>query len=275
MDQALHGRLVLWGLIALGAAKLVATIISYASGNAGGIFAPSLFLGAMVGGATGTLMQNISPFPTGEPGAYALVGMGALFAGIIRTPMTSVFMIFELTQDYQIILPLMIANMISYIISRRYQDVPVYHALLRQDGIHLPSAATRTPMGRWRVRDVMRRDVEGIPFQATLAEAWERARKMGGHCFPVLNSDRLMGLVTMDMLEKALASGEPERRLADLSLWVSSAHVHADQPLEVAMERLSQGPGLLPVVSRADVSRLDGVIDLEGILKAFHFSRRF
>jgi CIC family chloride channel protein len=121
--------------------KLAATVISYCSGNAGGIFAPSLFIGAMAGGAVGTLVSRVAPFPTGEPGAYALVGMGTLFAGIIRAPMTSVFMIFEITQDYQIIVPLMVANLLSFVISRRYQPLPVYEALLRQDGIHLPSGA--------------------------------------------------------------------------------------------------------------------------------------
>ncbi|MEE9234825.1 MAG: chloride channel protein [Candidatus Acidoferrales bacterium] len=271
-----NGEALLMGFLVLAAVKIIATIISYASGNAGGIFAPALFIGAMVGGATGTIMADLSPFPTGDAGAYALVGMGALFAGIIRAPMTSVFMIFELTQDYQIIVPLMIANLISYMISRRYQPTPVYHALLRQDGIHLPSAATRAAAGRWRVRDVMKREVDTIPVESTLAAAWERARKLGGHCFPVLNNDRLVGLVTMDMLEKALAEGEPERRLEEVSLWAEiSVHVHADQPLELALERLSQGPGVLPVVNRGDVGRLEGVIDLESILKAFQFTRRF
>jgi len=84
-------------------------------------------------------VHQLAPFPTGDPGAYALVGMGTLFAGVIRAPMTSVFMIFEITQDYQILVPLMVANLLSFAISRRYQPVPVYHALLRQDGIHLPS----------------------------------------------------------------------------------------------------------------------------------------
>ena len=87
------------------------------------------------------LVHRIAPFPTGDPGAYALVGMGTLFAGIIRAPMTSVFMIFEITQDYQILVPLMVANLLSFMISRRYQPVPVYHALLHQDGVHLPSPA--------------------------------------------------------------------------------------------------------------------------------------
>lgn len=150
VDLALNGGLVLKTLLLLFTVKLVATVVSYASGNAGGIFAPSLFIGAMVGGALGTAVHAIAPFPTGDPGAYALVGMGALFAGIIRAPMTSVFMIFEITQDYQILVPLMVANLLSFSISRRYQPTPVYHALLAQDGIRLPqaesasSAVTRT-----------------------------------------------------------------------------------------------------------------------------------
>ena len=137
IDQALNGGLALTALATLGIVKMGATIISYSSGNAGGIFAPSLYLGAMLGGAVGLLAQLVAPFPIAEPGAYALVGMGALFAGIIRAPLTSVFMIFEITQDYQILVPLMVANMLSLAISSRYQPEPIYRALLRQDGIVL------------------------------------------------------------------------------------------------------------------------------------------
>jgi CIC family chloride channel protein len=93
----------------------------------------------MAGGALGTVVNAWAPFPTAAPGAYALVGMGALFAGIIRAPLTSVFMIFEITHDYQIIVPLMVANMLSFMISRQYQPTPVYHALLLQDQVHLPT----------------------------------------------------------------------------------------------------------------------------------------
>jgi len=138
VDQAMSGGLLLKAMILLCVAKVIATIVSYASGNAGGIFAPSLFIGAMAGGAFGMAMQRFAPFPTGGSGAYALVGMGVLFAGIIRAPMTSVFMIFELTQDYQILVPLMVANMLSLLISKHFQPTPVYQALLEQTGIYLP-----------------------------------------------------------------------------------------------------------------------------------------
>ena len=137
LDQALNGGLVFRTMFVLGGVKLAATVVSYCSGNAGGVFAPSLFIGAMTGGAVGVIVNRIAPFPVGEPGAYALVGMGALFAGIIRAPMTSVFMIFEITQDYQIIVPLMVANMLSFVISRRFQPTPLYESLRRQDGVVL------------------------------------------------------------------------------------------------------------------------------------------
>lgn len=138
VDQALNGGLVLKTMVLLAVMKMVATTISYASGNAGGIFAPTLYIGAMAGGAVGLLVHWLAPFPTGSAGAYALVGMGALFAGVIRAPMTSVFMVFEITQDYQILVPLMIANLLSFVISRRYQPTTVYHAFLKQDGVELP-----------------------------------------------------------------------------------------------------------------------------------------
>jgi CIC family chloride channel protein len=138
VDQALNGGLVLRTMLLLCIVKMAATIISYSSGNAGGIFAPSLYLGAMAGGAVGLMLREIRWIPTGDPGAYALVGMGTLFAGIIRAPMTSVFMIFELTQDYHIFVPLMVANLLSFAISRKYQPEPVYNALLAQTGIYLP-----------------------------------------------------------------------------------------------------------------------------------------
>jgi CIC family chloride channel protein len=133
VGQALNGGLLFQTMMVLCAVKLMATVVSYASGNTGGIFAPTLFIGAMAGGAVGAMASRFAPVPIGDPGAYALVGMGTLFAGIIRAPMTSVFMIFEITQDYQILVPLMVANLLSFAISRRYQAVPVYEALLRQD----------------------------------------------------------------------------------------------------------------------------------------------
>src|SRR6202049_4982354 len=128
--------------------KLFAVTASYASGNAGGIFGPALFIGAMLGGAVGTVAHHMLPAYTAAPGAYALVGMGAVFVGIVRAPMTSVLMIFEMTQDYAVIVPLMIANLVSLYISSRLQRQPIYDALAIQDGIHLPNPEMRQRHGQ-------------------------------------------------------------------------------------------------------------------------------
>ena len=162
VGDALNGTMAFKLMVLLVVLKLFAVTTSYASGNAGGIFGPSLFLGAMLGGAIGTVAHHLLPTYTATPGAYALVGMGALFAGIVRAPMTSVLMIFEMTRDYSVIVPLMIANLASLFISSRFQKQPIYEALARQDGIHLPNHKEREEFGQRKVFEVMR-DASGDP----------------------------------------------------------------------------------------------------------------
>jgi CIC family chloride channel protein len=141
---ALDGSLPVRVMLALCGLKLAATVCSYSSGGAGGIFAPALFIGGMLGGAVGFLDVTVFHHPHGALGAFALVGMGAVFAGIVRAPMTSVLIIFEMTGAYELILPLMIANMISYTLARRWRPTPIYEALLLQDGISLPREHLQT-----------------------------------------------------------------------------------------------------------------------------------
>jgi len=259
VDQAMNGGLLLKTMLLLCLAKLVATIVSYSSGNAGGIFAPSLYLGAMAGGTVGVLMHRFAPFPTGDPGGYALVGMGTLFAGIIRAPMTSVFMIFELTQDYQVLVPLMIANMISFIISKRYQPVPLYHALLEQDDVHMPQPGTRQVTGAWSARDIMTRDFSLVPPHSSIQQASVIAAQTDAQSVLVGSNGLYSGLVTRDKIESALHSGAAEAPITTIAT-DNCAHAHPDQPLELLLDRLAKNPGLLPVVSRSQVNRVEGVI---------------
>jgi CIC family chloride channel protein len=118
--------------------KLAATVSSYSSGGSGGIFAPSLFLGAMLGGVVGYIDVSVFHHPKDAIGAFAVVGMGAAFAGIVRAPMTSILIVFEMTGGYGLVLPLMIANMTAFALARHWRPIPVYDALLMQDGIELP-----------------------------------------------------------------------------------------------------------------------------------------
>ena len=178
VSEALNGQMTLEVMALLVVLKLLATTSCYGTGNAGGIFGPALFIGAMLGGAVGAVAHQILPDFTGGVGAYALVGMGALFAGIVRVPLTSVIMIFEMTRDYSIIVPLMIANLISYYISYRLQKEPIYEALQHQDGLHLPSGL-RYRQGLLIVRDA----AETPPAMLARTDRVEDA-------LPYLNADR-------------------------------------------------------------------------------------
>ena len=141
LTLALLGGLPLTAMVVLCVLKLAATVTSYSSGGSGGIFAPALFMGGMLGGAVGYLDVTVFHHPADSIGAFAVVGMGAVFAGIVRAPMTSILIIFEMTGGYGLVLPLMIANMSAFAMARHWRHTPVYEALLMQDGIDLEREA--------------------------------------------------------------------------------------------------------------------------------------
>ena len=175
VGAVLNGAMAFKLMCLLVVLKVVAVSTSYGSGNAGGIFGPSLFIGAMLGGAVGTVAHHFLPMHTATPGAYALVGMGAVFAGVVRTPMTSILMIFETTRDYSIIVPLMISNLVSLLISSRLQRDTIYEALSLQDGIHLPTPETRRDLGQRQVSRAMHVDGELLSAELTMQEAAENS----------------------------------------------------------------------------------------------------
>jgi chloride channel protein, CIC family len=266
VDQALNGGLLLKTMAILCFLKLGSTIVSYASGNAGGIFAPSLYVGAMAGGAVGMVVHRVAPFPTGNPGAYALVGMGTLFAGIIRAPMTSVFMIFEITQDYQILVPLMVANMLSFVISRHYQPVPVYHALLRQDGVHLPTPTAQIMTTSRTARDVMRTEFRVLSPEWSPERAWQWAVEHQAPAYLVGSREQLIGAISHRRLEE-LSESEQSREALSAIVVDGFVHAHPDHPIDVVLDRLAESGGVLPVVSRQDARRVEGVITPESVLR--------
>ncbi len=138
LTLALTGTMPVTFMAAFCILKLAATVSSYSSGGSGGIFAPALFMGAMLGGSVGYLDVTVFHHSTDAIGAFAVVGMGAVFAGIVRAPMTSILIVFEMTGGYGLVLPLMIANMSAFALARYWREISVYEALLAQDGIHLP-----------------------------------------------------------------------------------------------------------------------------------------
>lgn len=269
VGDALNGTMAIKLMLWLVLLKLLAVTVSYAAGNAGGIFGPSLFIGAMLGGSVGTFAHRYFPAYTATPGAYALVGMGAVFAGIVRAPMTSVLMIFEMTQDYAVIVPLMIANLVSLFIASRLQRKPIYDELAFQDGIHLPTADSRHRHSHRQVLVVMRSVLESLPSEMTVQQAREQVRSSRARTWLVTDGSRLAGVVNLPTLERELAAdaAKPLGKIVDT---LDFPHVHADQGLDLALERMGANRvEILPVVSRADVHQLLGVVSLRDVLESY------
>jgi CIC family chloride channel protein len=274
VGSALNGTMALKLMLLLVVLKLFGVTVSYASGNAGGIFGPSLFLGAMLGGAIGTVAHGLLPGYTATPGAYALVGMGALFAGIVRAPMTSVLMIFEMTRDYAVIVPLMIANLTSFFISSRFQKQPIYEALAHQDGIHLPSYSTRDESSQRTVAKIMRKSPPMLSSQMRVEEAVEQTRSGPFRIWPIADKGYFLGILNKEDLEVAFVDGRKEQPLASLVETLHVPHVHADHALHLALERMSKYHlDVLPVIHRADLHKLEGVVTLPDVLDAYGIDR--
>jgi len=292
VEKVLNGDLVLQVVVLLAVLKIVATAVCYSSGNAGGIFGPSLFIGAMMGGAVGSVAHHFLPNYTAGPGAYALVGMGTAFAGIVRTPMTSVIMIFEMTRDYTIIVPLMISNLIAFFISQRLQREPIYEALAHQDGVHLPTPESRSDHGRVRVSQVMRGAPVLLAANTSVKSAIDLVKdhhvidSQNGvplDAWPVADGREFLGMVHDSQLKQAASDGEATRTLAELGDpgfrhhrpdAKDFPHVHPDHSLSLALERMGTTKlHVLPVVSRANVRQLLGIVVLEDVLEAYGIGR--
>jgi CIC family chloride channel protein len=269
VDLALAGKLGAGALVSLCLAKLAATVLSYSSGGAGGIFAPSLFVGAMAGGAMGALDMALFHHSADSLGAFAVVGMGAVFAGIVRAPITSVLIIVEMTGGYSLILPLMIANMLAYGIARHHRPTPIYEALLEQDGVSLrrPSAtpADALPLSRAAVEPRPCRSFAPATGIADMGREMEQAGRQ--EVFPVVQDGKLVGIVALEDL--AGFGSEPHldgvANAADVMR--PPLAVRPDTDLRTAFE-LMRSSGLRELPITDPEGRVVGLVDEVSIARA-------
>ncbi|PYS48721.1 MAG: hypothetical protein DMF68_12415, partial [Acidobacteria bacterium] len=212
----------------------------------------------------------LSNNPKTQPGAFALVGMGAVFAGIVRAPVTSIVIIFEMTNNYSIILPLMVANISSYALATRLSPVPIYDALLLQDGIHLPHTQ-RHALRQIPVRAAMTRDVVTVSADMKVSEAFAHVQSLARHhhSYPVIDeAGRLTGIFTFNDLKRTLAAGKGERTVSEIASQ-KLVHAHPDHTLDVVIIKLGKrGVSQLPVVGRKDVTKLLGIITMHDVAAA-------
>jgi CIC family chloride channel protein len=269
IDQAMHDQFAWRMLVLLAVFKILATSLSFISDTPGGMFAPALFIGAMLGGAVGSIEHHFFPWLTGSVGAYALVGIGTLFAGFLRAPMTSVFMVLEVSGNYSIILPVMISNTIAYLISRHYQQTPLFDLLSRQDGMDLPSMEERREAVSLHVEDAMRA-YQGtvLDIDDLLTSALARSDASSEVFVLVEDGTGKWRGIKKDELHRRAAQCGKDATLRSLLPQEPLPHLHPDQALDEALRRLGDWP-LLPVVNRADFRKLEGVVALPDILEAY------
>jgi CIC family chloride channel protein len=269
IDEAIHGQFTWQMLAILAGLKIVATMLSFVSGTPGGMFAPTLFIGAMLGAAVGGVEHVILPHLSWSPGTYALVGMGVLFAGFLRAPMTSVFMVLEVSGNYSIIVPVLVANTFAYLISRRLQPAAIFDVLTRQDGLELPSMEEQREEGILRVEDAMQ-PVTGPVMDAdeSLEHAFQLADAKTSDVLLVrLNPTGWSSLVRHE-LETMIKEGKGNLTLGSVLIGRQIPLLHPDHPLDTALRYLDRWP-LVPVVNRADFRKLEGVISESDVLKRY------
>jgi CIC family chloride channel protein len=255
-------------------AKILATSLTLGSGNSGGIFAPALFMGAMLGGSFGLVVHNLFPAITSAGGAYALVGMAAVFAGAARAPITAVLIVFEMSNDYRIILPLMLCTVVSTMLAEQLSRESIYTLKLVRRGIRLALGRDIDVMQGVFVSEATRQLSDADVVYSTmsvdeLARKFDRTRH---HGFAVLDENgQLYGVVTLRDLEEAMHGGDVGSMTVRDIATVSPATVYPDDPLWVALKKLGvRDVGRLPVVERGNPRKLVGVLRRRDIVRAYN-----
>lgn len=274
IDQAMRNQFTWQMLGILAGLKIVATTLSFVSGTPGGMFAPTLFIGAMLGGTVGAVAHILFPHLAGSVSTYCLVGMGVLFAGFLRAPLTSVFMVLEVSGNYSIIVPVIVGNTLAYVVSRALQPTPIFDMLTRQDGLELPSLEEQREENILRVEDAMRPAAGPVlTVDETVEQAYRRLQQAIGNIFLVRLGSSGWTSVTREVIIKLWEEGKGDLTLGSAIPRRRLPHLHPDLALEVAL-RYAQKTPLVPVINRADFHKLEGVISQEDVLNRYKLVER-
>ncbi|MFE7899450.1 chloride channel protein [Streptomyces sp. NPDC057424] len=273
LEKATEGGYAIGFLLLLLAGKMLATSLTIGIGGSGGVFAPSLFIGAMLGAAYGIVAHGLLPGTAGAVGAYALVGMGAVFAGAARAPITAVVILFELTGEYSIILPLMLAIVLATAVSRLLSHDTVYTLKLRRRGVDLDGPARGALIGAQQVGAVMDPLPPPLPSSTALSDAAGLLGLSGHGALPVVDAaGNHVGVITARAIAEALAEQPDAAPTTVGELAASPAPVIAGQPLAQALDALLPAAGTGVPVFDAEGGRPVGWLSHQSALRAVHAS---
>jgi CIC family chloride channel protein len=275
IESALLGQVSIGLLIALVLLKPLATSLTLGSGNSGGVFAPTLFTGAALGGAFGLVVDRLFPGATAGPGAFAIVGMAAVFAGAARAPLTAILIVFEMTNDYRLIVPLMTGVILSLIVAERLLKESIYTLKLTRRGIHLRRGRDIDVMEAVHVGEVMRPQPVSVPANLPVTVLGSEFIRTGRHGFPVLAEDgSLYGVVSLEDYRRATTEGVKGVALDQLVVRDIATRnpvtVYPDESVGAALRKMApRDISRVPVVARDDPRQLVGVVRRNDIVRAY------
>ncbi len=274
INNALNGELVIELIFALFVIKIFTTSLTLGSGGSGGTFTPSLFMGAMLGGSFGHLVNTWFPMMTAPVGAYALVGMAAFFAGAAHAPLTSIILAVELTGNYNLILPIMLATVTSTLVTSSIHPHSMYTMKLAQRGIKMRRSAAGNELDLMEtitVGETMRKQVETVSLTMSLMKLMEKFNQSNHRGFPVVNEDdELMGIVSIKDLDHAIASGNIKGRAVSEIATTNLLTAYPYEPMRVALQRLAlRDISRLPVVQEEGSRKLVGILLRKDIIKSY------
>jgi CIC family chloride channel protein len=274
MSAALHGNIVWHVMLILLVAKLIATSVTLGSGASGGIIAPALFIGAMLGGVCGTGFEALAPAYTAGAGPYAVVGMAAVFAAAAHAPFTAIVTLFELTSNYNIILPLMLSVVIASVISNHFQHDSIFTMALTRKGTRLRWGASLDVLESMKVRDVMVTEIHTVRENTTRSELGSLFMKKHHNGFPVLDKhNSLVGVVTLGDYHNS--SNLPPFAPVDRFCTHHVLTAVPDDDLSTVLKRMRiRDIGRLLVVSEHNTTDLIGIITRSDILQAYEMALR-
>jgi len=272
IDLSLIQKLAWWLMLLLIFLKILATSVTIGSGGSGGVFAPSLFLGAMTGGLFGVTVHGLFPGVTASPGAYGIVGMGAVVSATTHGPLTAILMLFEMTGDYKIILPLMITCIVSSLTVQRLSKESIYTLKLIRRGIDIREGREVNILKSIKVKDIMNRSVETVPDWMGLEQFSDMVSKSKFNSFPVINkAGELSGILSYNDYSKTIFNED----LKDLIITRDIATkevvtVTTEDNLYQALERITlRDFSIMPVVSPTDKLKLEGILTRRDIIGAY------
>ncbi len=273
IESTIYGGIGLGVVIILVFLKIIATSITLGSGGSGGIFAPSLFVGALLGEAFGRVVSMIFPATVIPPGVFALVGMAAVFAGAAHAPISAILLLFEMTGNYQILPPLMITCVISVVIVRRTSRASIYTMKLLRRGIDIEKFAEIDLMDSITVSEAMITDVIAVLGSDTVRNVGLKIKDTNHRGFPVLSNDgKLIGIVTREDINRALKKGDADSEVQKI-MTTDIIVCFPNESLKTALHKMAKrNIGRIPVVTRENREHLIGIMTRKSLINAYNYA---